>query len=60
VFSDAFFFIGGFYFKPINKSCNNMSSFMALAYQVYQLLSNTELRARVDSDFDHSEKSTGR
>jgi hypothetical protein len=43
VFSDVFFFIGGFYFKSINKSCNNISSFMALAYQVYQLLSNTEL-----------------
>jgi hypothetical protein len=42
-FGVASFFIGCLYFEPTNRGCNNASSFVALAYLVYQLLSNTKL-----------------
>jgi hypothetical protein len=42
-FRVASFFIGGLCFEPMNEGCNNVPSFVALAYQAYQLLSNTEL-----------------
>jgi hypothetical protein len=42
-FGVASFFIGCLCFEPTNKGCNNVPLFVALAYLVYQLLSNTEL-----------------
>jgi hypothetical protein len=42
-FGDAPFFIRGLCFEPMNEGCNNVPSFVDLAYLVYQLLSNTEL-----------------
>jgi hypothetical protein len=43
VFRGASFFLGCLCFEQTNESCNNAPSFVTLAYQAYQLLSNTEL-----------------
>jgi hypothetical protein len=43
VFRSVSFFLGGLCFEPTNESCNNVPSFVTLAYQAYQLLSNIEL-----------------
>jgi hypothetical protein len=43
-FGVASFFVGGLYFfDPMSEGCNNALSFMALAFLVYQVSSNTEL-----------------
>jgi hypothetical protein len=64
VFRGASFFLGCLCFEQTNESCNNAPSFVTLAYQAYQLLSNTELmviailtmvkRVRAVLRFDHS------
>jgi hypothetical protein len=42
-FRIASFFIRDLCFEPMNEGCNNVLSFVALAFLAYQVLSNTEL-----------------
>jgi hypothetical protein len=42
-FRVAIFFIRGLCFEPTSEGCNNAHLFVALAFLVYQVFSNTEL-----------------